>query len=240
MALITKKLSIRLIAVFNLISSFVIICATQSRTQILLILAMYIFFFAVFRKKALLQFFVIACVFSAVLYAAYPQFNDLIDGALDSISGKSLVSNMNSSGGSLNTRINLLKNAALILFDTFGFGIGAGCHRVVMSDYSTEHFTTYGILVMHNFLGELFADYGVIIGVGFIVTVVFSVFQLVRIYKIEKNYNLRLLAAMLAFSLSVMIFCGMSSSSILQLTSVWMTFCFTSAFINLYKDNYKE
>ena len=236
MCLSSPKRWIRAVSVFNLIASFFTVCAAQSRTQILLLLAMYVFFALVFRKKMLLKYGLLVCVVATVLYFIYPQFNDLIDGALESVSGKSLVSNISTGSGSLNTRVNLLRNAGYILLDTFGFGIGAGCHRVVMAEYSTMYFDTHGILVMHNLLGEIFVDYGFLIGIIFVFTIVSSCRRLFRIFKSEEDYNIRLLAIMLAFSMGAMIFCGMSSSSILQLTSMWLTFCFTSAFINLYQE----
>ena len=234
MCLSSPKRWIRAVSVFNLIASFVTVCAAQSRTQILLLLVMYIFFGLVLRKKILLKYSLLVCVAATVLYFIYPQFNDLIDGALESVAGKSLASNVSTAGGSLNTRVNLLRNAGYILLDSFGLGVGAGCHRVVMAEYSTMYFDTHGILVMHNLLGEIFVDYGFFVGIAFIIVIVTSCRKLYLVFKTEENYNIRLLAIMLSFSLGIFIFCGMSSSSILQLTSVWMTFCFTSAFINLY------
>lgn len=236
MCLTSNKKWVRCFSGFNLIASFVTVCATQSRTQILLLLGMYIFFAFVFRKKTLVKYIFFVCVIAVALYFTYPEFHNVVDGALKSVSGKSLVSNIVSDGGSLNIRINLLKNAGHILLDTFGFGIGAGCHRVVMANYSTMYFDTYNILVMHNLLGEIFVDYGIIIGIAFIYAIVRSCYHLIFIYKSESNYSIRMLAIMLAFSLGCMVICGMSSSSILQLTSVWLMFCFVSAFTMIYKN----
>lgn len=235
--LASKKIGLRVFSAFNLVASFVTVCATQSRAQILLLLAMYLFFALIFHKKDLIKMGVLICALAALIYYTYPDFADLINGALKSVSGESLVANVTTEGGSLNVRINLLKNAGHILLDTFGFGIGAGCHRVVMAEYSIAYFDTRNILVMHNLLGELFVDYGVLIGTMFLITLGFSCYRLIMIYKSAEEKTTRTLASLLAFSLATFILCGASSSSILQLTSIWLTMCFTSAFIKLYSQN---
>lgn len=234
MCLSSSKRIIRMMSMFNVLGSFITVCATQSRTQIILMLAMYIFVALVFKKRTVIKYSLVACLVAMVLYFIYPQFRGLIDEAMESVSSRSLASNMDAEGGSVNTRINLLKNAGYILLDTFGFGIGAGCHRAVMAEYSSTYFDSHGVLIMHNLLGEIFVDYGVVMGIAFIIAIVISCYRLVYIYRTVDDYNIRTLSIMLAFSLGVMILCGMSSSSILQLTSVWLTFCFTSAFIKLY------
>ena len=233
----SSKRWIRTASAFNIVSSFFVICATQSRAQILLMLGMCLFFLFVSRKKSLLKYGFLACVFAVILYLVYPEFSNLIDEALQSISGESLAANAASEGGSLNIRINLLKNAGHILLDTFGFGIGAGCHRVVMAEYSAQYYNIGSIYVMHNLPAEIFVDYGILVGCLFIVTILRSCRRLIWIYKSEKDENVRLLAIMLAFFIGGFILCGMSSSSILQLTSVWTMFCFISAFMKLYYPN---
>lgn len=236
MGISSQKTGIRVISVFNLVASFFTICATQSRTQILIILAMCLMFVLIFHKKDLIKFGILIITVAVVLYLAYPEFNNLIDNALESVSGESLVSDVASEGGSLGIRINLLKNAGHILLDTFGFGVGAGCHRAVMGEYAAMYFNTGSVRVMHNLLGELFTDYGLIVGILFVLALIRSCCSMFRIYRSDRAYNVRLLAIMLASSLGMFILCGMSSSSILQLSSVWLTVCFSSAFIKKYKN----
>ena len=231
----SPKRWVRIISWFNLIASFFSICAAQSRTQIILIIVMYLFFAIISRKKTIIKFGVFAIAVGMLLYFVYPDFNKLIDDAMKSVTGDSIVSSLNGEGESLNTRVNLMKNAGYILLDTFGFGIGAGCHRAVMAQYSALYFDTYGILVMHNLLGELLVDYGIVMAIAFLTTIVVSCRSLHRIYKSDAEENIRLFAVMLELSLALMIICGLSSSSLLQSTSMWFTFCFTSAFVNLYK-----
>ena len=233
----SPKRVFRVFSLFNVVVSFFVVCATQSRTQIILLLILYVFFAVIFLKKDFIKLAVGALAAVILLYSIYPEFQKLMDDALDSISGKSLVSTVVSEGGSMRIRINLLKNAGYMLLDTVGFGVGAGCHRVVMAEYSSLYFNTHNILVMHNLLGELFADYGLFIGVMFLGAIVSSCRKLFHIYQTAKEEHTRMLSLMLCCSLGMFILCCMASSSVLQLTSLWMTFCFTSAFIKLHKAN---
>lgn len=230
----SSKRWVRILSSFNIVAAFIVICATQSRAQILLLLGMCIFFMLVNRKGIVIKFALFVCLFGIILYFIYPEFNNLVDNALQSITSESLAANAAAEGSSVSIRINLMKNAGFILLDTFGFGIGAGCHRAVMADYSAQYYNVGAVRVMHNLPVEIVADYGILVGVLFIIIIVKSCKQLVRIYKSQEDESVRLLAIMLAFFMGGFILCGMSSSSILQLTSVWMMFCFTSAFIKLY------
>ena len=228
MAAPRKKL-ISIIALFNVVASFFTVAATQSRTQIILIIAIYVCFVLFTKKIKLLKSAGVLLISILIIYLVYPDFNDLVNAALESICGEQI--RYTAEEGSLATRISLLKNGMFILLDTFGFGIGAGCHRVVMSEYSARYYPTDGTLVMHNLVGELFVDYGLLIGFLFLVALVISIFKLYSIYKTSPDEQTRNLSILLAFILIVFIPCGVSSSSIIQLTSVWVTFCFISAFI---------
>ena len=85
---------------------------------------MCIFFVLVNRKVVIIKFVSFAALFAIILYFAYPEFKDLINDALKSITSASLSANAAEDGSSLSIRINLLKNAVYILRDSFCFGIG--------------------------------------------------------------------------------------------------------------------
>lgn len=235
----SQRKKIRIIAIFNIIGAFFSIFASQSRTQIIMLCIMYICFGLFFHKK---RFFTFAAFFFAaiaVFYTIYPDFKNLIDIGLKSISTEEIISS--TQGGSLGVRIALLKNGLHILIDTFGFGIGAGCHRAVMAEYASRYFSTGNIVVMHNLVGEIFVDYGLIIGILFIVTIIWSIKKLILIYKINDNIIIRQLAIYFVILLVLFPICGISSSSILQLTSLWISLCFISVFIEIYEfDNLKQ
>lgn len=231
----SSKKSVRIVSTLNLAASFVTVCATQSRTQTILLLGMLLFYLFVIPKRKAFAYVALACVATTLLCLANPDMKELINNAVESVSGKALLSTERLEGTSIGIRINLLKNAGLILLDTFGFGIGAGCHRAVMAEYSAMHFNTSRVIVMHNLLGEIFVDYGLIVGVLFLGMIVVSCGKLFHIFKTTEKMQIRVLAIMLFCSLGTFILCGVSSSSVLQLSSVWLIFCFTSAFIKLYK-----
>ncbi len=235
----SKKILARIVSILNLGLSFVTIFATGSRTQIIIIIMMYVFFAIVYNKKALIKYALVLGASSICLYFVYPGFRSAINGSLESLTRDALITSATTPGASLYIRLSLLKNGAIMLYDTVGFGVGAGCHRSVMPVYSSVHYNTYGVLPLHNLTGEIFVDYGVVIGIMFLVVLIKSCLKLFRIFKTNEDKDIRLLAIMLAFSIGMLILCGVSSSSILQLTSIWMTFCFTSAFIKINKANYR-
>lgn len=238
----SSKRAIRILSAFNFVASFVTICATQSRTQIILLLGMFLFYMLAIPKRRALAYGALACAAMTLLYFIDPDMKTVITKALESVSGEALLSIEALEGASVSTRMNLMKNAGHILLDTFGFGIGAGCHRSVMSAYSAMYFDTRGVEVMHNLLGELFADYGIIVGALFVVTIISACRSMLHIYKTTKDtetHEVRILSLVLLYSFGMFAVCGMSSSSILQLSSVWLTFCFTSVFIKLFKQSPK-
>lgn len=232
LAMSHKKI-IRIVAIFNVVASFFSVVAAQSRTQIILLILIYVCSATFMNKKKLLGISILLLLGVVVIFNIYPSFGELVEEGLMSVSAGEIASSTED-GGSLGTRIALLKNGGHILLDTLGFGAGAGCHRVIMGEYSMHYNNTGNIRVMHNLIGEIFVDYGVFIGIGFIVTLVISIKKMFIIGKYVQDKQIRQISFFLALSLSVFVICGISSSSILQLTSLWMTICFVSAFIKVY------
>lgn len=233
---ISCKGFVRILAIFNIAASFFSVLAAQSRTQIILLVAIYICSILFIKKKKLLGILAFVTVSIAIIYSLYPPFSQLVKTGLTSIEYGEILSSTEE-GASLGIRISLLKNAGLILLDTLGFGIGAGCHRVVMSEYSANYYSTNGVLVMHNLLGEIFVDYGIIIGIAFLFMIVLSTIYLIKIYRFVEDPKTKQLSFFLSLSLGMFVICGISSSSILQLTSLWITICFISSFIKVYTND---
>ena len=230
---------LRMIAIVNIVMSLITVFATQSRTQIILLVIIYFCFFAISKKIKLIKLAVGALILVGLLVLIFPELRGMLLEAWHSISRDEIASSA-TNGGSLETRFRLLGNGLFILWDTFGFGIGAGCHRAVMGEYAVQHYATDGVTVMHNLLGEIFVDYGIFIGIVFMVVIAKAI---VRLYKISKNtavYETKMLSLLLAISLGLLIICGMSSSSILQLSSLWVTVCFISAFMKVNDDGISQ
>ena len=228
-----KNKWIKIVAVANLPLSALSIFAAQARTQmIVFVLSCIMFFLFALQKKDLLK--LVAGIILAVVLMQhfFPEAKDLFQAGLDSMTRDELQYSVNE--GSVATRLALLKNALMILINTFGFGIGAGCHRTVMAEYSANYFNTYGIAVMHNIIGEIFADYGIIIGVMFLTMIIRSFHRLIDIRRKIENRQEKVLITMLTSTLITFVIAGMASSSIIQITSLWIVLCFISGILKIY------
>ena len=230
---------IKNIALANIPLSVFSIFAAQARTQMFVLFITYAIY-ALFglKKKELLKVILGILIVSIFLLKLYPNATVFFRDGLNSISGQEVKSSVED--GSMEIRIALLKNAALILLDSFGIGVGAGCHRIVMPFYSEKYFYTHNILVMHNFVGELFADYGLVVGILFIAAIANAFRLLLKIRSRTANGNERIFLTMLASTLLTFVVSGISSSSIIQLTSIWITFCMISAILNVYSKKNDE
>lgn len=229
-ASISGKNKIGIIGILNIFLSAYVILRTESRTQIIVLLVLMIFFvsIAVKKGKAIKLIFLLAAG-SILIFILYPSFTDYLTQGLASVSRDEIAKS--STGGSLGTRIALLKNCGMILLKTLGFGVGAGCHRVVMKSYSAKYFYTGNVVVMHNILGEIFADYGIIIGIFFINTLVKMIRMLYWISKTDSDNEIA--AKLFIATLCTFLVCGIASSSIIQLTSIWTTICYIGAFVRI-------
>lgn len=231
--LISGNSLVKTTAAINLPFSLFSIFAAQARTQMLVLVFTYIVFVLFILRKAQLFKVLLGVVIGVIILATvYPDVAMIFREGLDSISGGEIRSSADE--GSLATRIALLKNGFFILRDSFGFGVGAGCHRLVMKEYASKYYETHNVLVMHNFVGELFADYGLFIGILFIVIMVKAYKILMKISKNMQDEEMKVFFAALAITLLTFVFSAISSSSLIQLTSLWTTFCLIGGVIKLY------
>lgn len=224
---------IRKLSYLNLFLSVYVVFRTYARTHIILLMLLFlVFFFMTMKAKKVIRLLCLIILGLGIVYYVYPSASDLILDGLSSISSQQIMMS-SMEGGSLGTRIALLKNAGMICLDTFGFGIGAGCHRVVMKNYSAHYFNAGDTLVMHNLLGEILADYGILITVFFLYTLVKSIKSLLLIYKYSSNKKIQSLSIMFIATLCMFLICGISSSSIIPLASMWVTFCYIGVYIRI-------
>ena len=114
---------------------------------------------------------------------------------------------------------------------TVGLGVGAGCHRVVMNEYSKNFYNVGHVSVAHNFLIELLADYGIFVFIFFFLSMFYFIRKLKYLQNNLKNCNDRNLAFFLKWSVLLFPIGAISSSSMMQLTSLWETIGFAIAFI---------
>ncbi len=227
-----KKLVFKIMSFANILVSMFTIFASQSRTQTIIILIMVVFFMIFSKKSSIIKIILGAIAMMTLLSFLIPAFSDVILAAFESISEKEIQESL--IGGSLNSRMKLMYNGVHMLVNTFGFGVGAGCHRVLMPQYSLQYYDTKEIYVMHNLLAEIFVDYGLIIGITFLIVLVVLCVKLFSVFKKNDNMMVKIASIMLFFSMATFVLCGISSSSILQLTSLWTGFCASGAMINIY------
>jgi len=134
------------------------------------------------------------------------------------------------SDGSVNVRLNLLRNSLVFLVRTAGFGVGAGNSEYYMANFQV--FDTQGITNPHNWWVNIWTDYGIYIFLGYIVFYLALIIRLYEVYKSlddkqEKMICEGLLVALVGFTLAVL-----SPSSITAVPFQWFLFAFALAFLN--------
>lgn len=233
--LYSKSSKYSTLSIFNLVSSIYLIAAAQSRTILIVYLA-YVFVIALknFKKSILPLVIGLLCV-SVVLYF-YVDMNAVFDDALYSITFGEMSSSITTVGGSGNIRVNLFLNCILILIFSFGMGVGAGCHRVVMPIYSYNYFPTGHVRVAHNFVAEFLADYGIIMFLKFAIEYVKAMKVLKLIRAVEKNSVLSKFSSLLFWWMIFFPVAAITSSSLIQLTVLWINFGIIAAQINIHNN----
>lgn len=79
---------------------------------------------------------------------------------------------------SLTIRLNLILNGMHMLLQSFGIGVGAGGFEAVMSQGAP--YWTRNIIDPHSFWNEVFSEYGILVGMGFVVLFVWMMIRSLR------------------------------------------------------------
>ncbi len=227
----------RLFSVATTASCMVLCFLTDSRANILgLLIGIALFLILYYSKNNLMKPFLILLIiiFGVVFYPG------LIENILGFISSK-LQFNFGVASGSVVTRLNLIKNGLVFLYETAGFGTGAGNIEYWMSNYSKYH--VGGITNIHNWWLEILVGYGVFIFVYYMVTYVKLFGKLYSAYnrtsdKFARSTSLGLLCFMAAFLIA-----SISSSSNISKEWLWVFWGVAIAFVGHlgdYNKNSKE
>lgn len=222
---------LKVLALINIPFSILTVFLTQSRTIVIVLfftLFFYLFFALKKRTALIISFALCLCGYGFLL--VYPNFLNLLTDGIESVTGNVIMED-----NSLGVRFSLFANGVNMLIDYFGLGVGAGCHRVLMPDYSNLYYDTGKIAVMHNLFGEIFVDYGILIGFLFVGTIWIIIKRLYYMQRFEPIMKKRVLFMMLAVNAGTLFLCGISSSSVIQIPSIWTTLCLTGACISHYK-----
>lgn len=233
---VVNNKAIKLVCLVNMILVMVVISGTSSRANLIALVLLYTLFAlsSVKKRKGMLISIILlgTALFLIINTYIYP-IGEVISKSFSTIELDSLLNSADEAGTSTSIRINLMLNALLMVRDSFGFGVGAACHRVLMQMYSVAYYNTGATLVAHNLFIEILADYGILIFSASIVMFVSIFYRLNKIKKSTEYFDQRYSASMLIIINIIFLISSLSSSSIIQLTSLWINFGITSAFFNI-------
>jgi len=138
--------------------------------------------------------------------------------------------------GSNRYRVNLILNGIIFLFQTYGFGVGAGNIEYWMAQHAVIR--DIDVVNMHNWFMEILVGYGVVIFLLYVLMYIYIVRQLFINYKYStdsyiRNVSLVLLAYVIAFIVS-----SMSSASNIFIEWQWVFWGIIITFIQ-YTERYK-
>ncbi|MCL2312966.1 MAG: O-antigen ligase family protein [Firmicutes bacterium] len=217
-----NKRSIKLLYGLLIMSSFGLLYATGSRAVMVgFLMGISFFFFMLYKKqKITIKLLSILC-FIIVIFLFLPYIVSIIQKILVFNFDKNI---MNSES----IRINLIMNGLYFLFQTAGFGVGAGNIEYWMAHKAVH--STSGITNMHNWWMEIFAAYGIAV---FILYLTFFVHLFVNLYKRynvsadenEKIISLGFMCIMVGFVIG-----SISSSSNIGTEWLWVFWAITIAF----------
>lgn len=125
-------------------------------------------------------------------------------------------------------RVNLLRNGIKFIFETFGFGTGAGNIEYWMKNKAV--YNIGNITNIHNWWGEIGVGYGIVVFVLYIKFFIKLFQDLMKIYKKSKDDNVRSVSMGLLCCMSGFVIGSMSSSSNLSSEWLWVFWAVAIAF----------
>lgn len=226
---------IKYLSRFNTFFTPIIIAATGSRTMfILCIIMLFAFTLPYFKRKSIKRIFTLSIMLLIITTISIniPFVNRTITKATDEVRISNLMQSIYEEGGSGNIRVNLTLNSIKMMINSYGFGVGAGNHRTLMQEYSSNYYYTGTVAAAHNLLAEILADYGIFIFMLFVLSILKSIRILDKKRKncTERNQKI---AYVLLISNLVFVIAAVGSSSIIQIPALWMMLVLTNIYLNL-------
>ncbi|MFH1963398.1 MAG: O-antigen ligase family protein [bacterium] len=214
-----------------LLCLFLLIFTTSRANYIAVIIGFFFWFLFLvrtFKRKIKIAAFLsvasvsLLLIFSNRLELTFETFNTNLTSLLDIVVS-----------GSNEVRVNLIKNSLVFVFNSFGFGVGAGNSLYYMQHHAV--YDTEGMLNVHNWWFEILTDYGVFIFIGYVIFYISLFINLYNSYrKLENNEEKKICEALL-ISLISFFFSSTSSSSILNSLPQWILFSFGLGFLNYHR-----
>lgn len=221
----SKRKLLRFAYIAIMASSVALLFLTKSRACLLgLIIGAGLLIFISMKRKELSRV-VFALLALLVLVSIIKQ--DWITNVVEKVATM-LTFDFSQQSGSELVRINLIKNGFEFLFNTFGFGTGAGNVEYWMENYAVHNVAT--VYNIHNWWMEVLVGFGLIVFVGYFI---FYVNLMHSMWKRFKKSQDRIDAVLSAGILSIMvayIIGGISSSSNMNAEWLWVFWAIAIAY----------
>jgi len=229
------KKYLRFFGLCSILGAFYLIVAAGSRANIVAVLFELIFIFMFLlklKRKFKLVITVTICVILLFAFLPNPiqEFLSQTTGELNSI-----VSQTESRTGSIDVRIDLVRNGLLFLYSTVGFGVGAGNAEYYMDNFSK--YNTAGITNPHNWWLEILINYGVFIFIGYVIFYMGIIRNLWKLYHEKQTKEEKMICEALLVSLVGFFFASISSSSIMAFKPQWLLFAFALTYLNYFRNS---
>jgi teichuronic acid biosynthesis protein TuaE len=122
--------------------------------------------------------------------------------------------------GSLSKRLGLTLNGLWMVLDSFGMGVGAGGYEMVAQNSSLP-FSTGELVNPHNFLIEIVAEYGILVGVTFSYIIAWFLY----IFAGRTSEGKQMAARVGVLIIAGYTFAMLANSTYMQQPSNWMSIC---------------
>ncbi|MEK5444527.1 O-antigen ligase family protein [Fredinandcohnia sp. FSL W7-1320] len=215
--------------------SLYIIMVTSSRANLLAVMISFAFWYLIIADKktkiSLLRLLVIAG--PVVILIFFNRVLSILQKVIHEITSLN-IGQASAEGGSVEIRVNLLKNVLVFLQETFGFGVGAGNAEYYMQHFQV--FNTYGDFNIHNWWAEILVNYGLLIFTIYVLIYLCLIYKLYHVYKNALTKNIKMISEGLFMGLITFALASISPSSMMALPYNWLLFAFVIGFINFYQN----
>lgn len=215
-----------------LVLALYLLIVTFSRANYLAIIIGGLFWFLfLLRTGSKIKVLVLAGLIVLLILFTVPGWaENVLDTVSVQLSSLTSPTTADSGLGSIDIRLNLLRNSSVFLADSYGFGVGAGNAEYHMANFQV--YDTQGILNPHNWWAEIAVNGGVFVLIGYTVFYLGILLKLYAIHGRLRGKSEKMICEALLVGLMVFFFASMSSSSIMAFAPQWLFFAFALGFLN--------
>jgi teichuronic acid biosynthesis protein TuaE len=225
-ALYARNRLLKISSILSILGACLLIVVIGARSSMLALFIEFIVLFFLLtnikQKSYLLGVTVLAIIMLHLF--SFPLLDNLFTTVTEQVNSLAIQYELQT--GSVNTRLNLIKNGLVFLVSTVGFGVGAGNIEYWMSNCG--QYNTAGISNMHNWWMEIMTSYGIIIFIGYLLFYFGIIYNLL----IKRKRNNRMFSDTLILSFSGFIIACIGPSSFISMNIQWLLFGIAVAYIN--------